>query len=102
MAQELRYERISPKLGEWLAKTVLASDSSIKALMLLDSSGKVLAHRRAVDLEERSPEGEFPIIVPISEQRLVAFVRLDSSAEAEKLYDHVHSLLSYPTDYISR
>jgi hypothetical protein len=86
-----------------LAETVLSCDDSVNAVMLVDDNGRVLAHGRAdgYEADEMSMKESAPMLVPVPGLRMMAFLRLSSSAARERVYGKVLGTLSFPDNFIA-
>ncbi len=104
MAQSLQLETVSPEVGDWLAKIVLGCDKSVRAMMLVNDRGDLLAHGRNANEEagDLAFEDAGSVLVRIPAMGVTAFVRTDSPSSRQRVYQRVASLLSVPEDYISR
>ncbi len=92
MALASRFEMVTPALGEWLARRVLASDRSIEAFMLVDDTGKVLAHRRVKTAEDSDDSS---LVVPLLGGGIIAYLRIARFGFPEQIYERVSQLFSF-------
>jgi hypothetical protein len=79
-----------------VARTLLASDSSVQAVMVMEGDGKVLAHERAIDVDEiDSIEGEdYPLLFYASRPNLLFFVRLKKQPTGGEISNRIMSTIS--------
>ncbi len=103
MAQSLQLETVSPEVGNWLAKLVLGCDKSVRAMMLVNDRGDLLAHgRNPNEAEDLAFEDAGSVLVRIPAMGVTAFVRTDSPSSRRRVFQRVNSILGVPEDYISR
>ncbi len=91
-------------MGDWLAKVVLGCDKSVRAMMLVNDRGDLLAHGRNPNDEtgDLTLEDTGSVLVRIPAMGVTAFVRTDSPSSRRRVYQRVSSLLTVPEDYIPR
>ncbi len=75
----------------------------MRAMMLVDYKGKVLAHGRAArfDVDDVHPENGTSMLVSLPRLRMVAYLRLDPSASRASVFAKVNGVLDFPSNYIS-
>ncbi len=95
---------VSPAVGNWIAGKVLACDASICAMLLVDLSGRVLAHDRVGDAgcDEVVRGAESGLIVPVPGQSLLAYVRYAGEGVRARVYSKVFEFFSSENTGVSR
>ncbi len=87
-----------------MAGKVLACDASICAMLLVDLSGRVLAHDRVGEArcDEVVRGAESGLIVPVLGQGLLAYVRYAGKGVRDRVYSKVFELFSSENTVVSR
>ena len=103
MQSEVRAPLIQAPIA-WVARRLLASDGSVQAVMVIGSSGKVLAHERALGGTESSSfeEEGFPMLFYASGPGLLFYVRLDKQPMGDEIPNRISAILDSPSFAITR
>ena len=85
--QEICRKAPEPELAEQMARKILNGDSSIRALLVIDGGGRILAHatRERFDDEELIAEDDFPMLMEVPNDHASVFLRLGVSARPESI-----------------
>jgi hypothetical protein len=65
----------------------------VRAVMLVDTKGKVLAHRRRSKFDDI--EDDSPLVAPFPKAGLVVFLRLASVASANDIHARLAAMFSF-------
>jgi hypothetical protein len=87
----------------WVARGLLATDDSVKAVMVLGDDGKVLAHERALGFEEQETleDDDHTVLFCASERRVIFFLRLSKQPSRDE-YNRIQATISSPNFAITR
>jgi len=89
MAQELHKGPMTKALAEEAAMKILGVESSVQAVMIIDSLGKVLAHARSegFDIETEGSVDVQPRLLTFPDQEVSVFVKVTPALEDyDRLY----------------
>jgi hypothetical protein len=98
MLSEVRAPLVQAPIA-WVARSLLASDASVRAVMVLGDDGKILAHERALGEDEfDSLEGQdHPLLFYASGPRLLFFVRLNEEPTGKEISDRIMATIKSPS-----
>ena len=88
----------------WVARKLLASDSSVQAVMIMRDDGSLLAHERAIGYDESEPllGAESSIIYYAPGPGLVLYVRTDRRTAKGELSAQIEAILLSPSPSVTR
>jgi hypothetical protein len=87
-----------------LARSLLAADHSITAVMVVGKEGRVMAHERAIGYEEgdAGTESGRPVLFYAPERGLVFFVRLSGTEPDARVCDRLVAMIESKNLSITR
>ena len=81
----------------FVARGILASDSSVQSVMMLDYDGKVVAYERAAEATEYGPPEGHPLLLTVPDSRLLVYLRFTDSAKRGVLVSLISRILGSPS-----
>jgi len=87
----------------YLARRLLACDSSVKAVMAVGYHGEVLAHERTISYSEDEATGleESSLMYYVPTSGVLFYVRLNNQPKGDRLPLRIQAMINSPTSAIT-
>ncbi len=101
--QQMRGKAPERTLAEQMAKKILDGDDAIRALLVIDGGGRILAHATTEKLEDEEsiPADDFPMLIHLPNHEASVFLRLGLSARPESIKTKILEIFGSPQETIA-